>query len=194
MNRARFEQIIKHLVEVMPDHNWDFSCCVAEIKENGKVCGCALGQLPNIFPDSWELVEKPQGFLPIIKDQRKPLECAIAEFLEIPIRDAEDLFFRSDIYGFPIVSFDVQEHQMKQVTKKMVSDMLQRYLNGKVFRYGNTKTLLVRREIKVTYDDGDILETWINGTEPEIREHYIGHRVEITEHTFHTAVSVEFTD
>jgi hypothetical protein len=31
-----------------------------------------------------------------------------------------------------------------------------------------------RRTIRVTYADGNTVETWINGTRREIRQHYIG--------------------
>ncbi len=31
-----------------------------------------------------------------------------------------------------------------------------------------------RRDIKVTYADGNTVSTWINGTEDEIRSYYIG--------------------
>jgi hypothetical protein len=50
----------------------------------------------------------------------------------------------------------------------------------------------IKQPIKVTFDDGDWLETWINGTEEEIRAYYIGTRFTKHDETFHTALTVEF--
>lgn len=60
------------------------------------------------------------------------------------------------------------------------------------------------RLIRVTYDDGDTVTTRINGSEAEIRQHYIGqtfacdgpYDLEIDEvsEIYRTAVSVEFLD
>lgn len=51
------------------------------------------------------------------------------------------------------------------------------------------------RSIRVIFDDGDIVETNINGTNEEITNYYIGQKfVKADETTMHTPVKVEFLD
>jgi len=45
--------------------------------------------------------------------------------------------------------------------------------------------------IKVTFDNGDTLETRINGSEETINQHYVGNKFQLTYGTV-TAVKVEF--
>ena len=49
-----------------------------------------------------------------------------------------------------------------------------------------------RREIKVSFDDGDYLFTTINGTRDEIRRYYLGQDFEKFDETTHKATRVLF--
>jgi hypothetical protein len=54
------------------------------------------------------------------------------------------------------------------------------------------------RDITVTFEDGNTITTWINGSEETIREYYIGNRFQFGDTEEHPtdkmikAVSVEF--
>jgi hypothetical protein len=48
-----------------------------------------------------------------------------------------------------------------------------------------------RREVKVTFDDGDYLFTTINGSTDEVESYYIGQSFE-TFNGMHKAIKVEF--
>lgn len=52
----------------------------------------------------------------------------------------------------------------------------------------------MRRHIRVHFDDGDTIETEINGSESDICRYYVGQVFERTETVLHTAVRVEFLD
>jgi hypothetical protein len=51
------------------------------------------------------------------------------------------------------------------------------------------------RYIRVTFNDGDVLETQINGTKKEVEDHYLKHNfVKSDEKTMHHGIKVEFLD
>ena len=50
------------------------------------------------------------------------------------------------------------------------------------------------RPIKVWFDDGDFVETSINGTREDIFKYYVGQQFEKSDETLHMALSVEFLE
>ena len=64
--------------------------------------------------------------------------------------------------------------------------------NPSLFENGDNS---VRRSIKVTFDDGDIIHTSINGTKEEIQDYYLNNDfIKSDEKTTHRGVKVEFLD
>lgn len=52
-----------------------------------------------------------------------------------------------------------------------------------------------RREIRVTFNDGDTIETWFNAPDEEtVIKYYVGQPFEKSDETMHTAKRVEFLD
>jgi len=54
----------------------------------------------------------------------------------------------------------------------------------------------MRQYFKVTFSDGDTIETWMSGTKEEITAYYVGNKFNLgsVEDNIQTAVSVEFME
>jgi len=105
MNKERLQKIAAHLLTGNLGHKtFDFSVfnCGEIIAENGcRTSGCAIGELPIIFPEYWEFTKFMAGAISIkaTPSLRSELGCSFnelsdkADFLGLTMLEFEDLFY-----------------------------------------------------------------------------------------------------
>jgi len=106
MNIKRIQTLIEAL-KVLPDSKFDFKMLVTEYDHKnqcGTVC-CAAGHLPAIDSENWEwILRDPESDVWSInyknfKNAKDTTTASqLAEYFDIPVRDALRVFLRRDAY------------------------------------------------------------------------------------------------
>lgn len=88
---------------------------------------------------------------------------------------------------------DVRDNNLKsanEILKKVMEDKLKEKISKVVTE--DVEQPVKKQSVKVTFDDGDIVVTDINGSKEEIKKYYLGKKFPTRGEKPHTAIKVEF--